>query len=205
MDKENNFKRELPEGYIVAKHIDARKGAFAIVFNIVGLAIMLAIIALGFLVRNLANIEIVGKPIDVIIAYGTLLIGYFAYIVLHELTHGAVYKMMTGEKLTFGITLTCAFCGVPNVFVSRKTALLSCAAPLTLFTVILLPLLILSIFFFPLFFMPLVILFAGHIGGCAGDMYVIILLLFKYKEKSTLVKDTGPEQFFCIQNNSQEV
>ena len=38
------------------------------------------------------------------------------YIILHELTHGAAYKILTHEKLTFGITLTCAFCGVPERF-----------------------------------------------------------------------------------------
>jgi len=198
MNKENNFKRELPDGYIVAKQIDATKGAFAVVFNIIAFVIMGAIIALGFGIRSLAGVELVGEPIDVIIAYGLLMVGFLAYIVLHELTHGFVYKAMTGEKLTFGITLTCAFCGVPNIYVSRKTALLASLAPLAIYTVILLPLTVLSLFYFPVYFIPLIILFAGHFGGCVGDMYVILLLLFKYKDESTLVRDTGPAQFFCV-------
>ena len=45
------------------------------------------------------------------------------YILLHELVHGAAYKLLTGRKLTFGLTLSVAYCGVPDIFVYRNAAL----------------------------------------------------------------------------------
>ena len=44
-----------------------------------------------------------------------------------------------------------------------------------------------------------------HIGGCVGDLHVAYLLDHQFKDNKTLIRDTGPEQFFYtytgIENN----
>ena len=119
-----------------------------------------------------------------------------AYVVLHELLHGLVFKLMTKQKLTFGLTLAAAYCGVPNIYVYRKTALLSLLAPFTVF---------LPVFLVPMFFLQNyldILLFAFmlgmHVGGCSGDLYDTFLFLFKYRDPSTLMHDTGPKQVIYV-------
>ncbi|MBQ0125833.1 MAG: hypothetical protein KBS59_05870, partial [Clostridiales bacterium] len=45
------------------------------------------------------------------------------------------------------------------------------------------------------------ILFASHVSGCVGDLYMTYLLLTKYKSKELLVRDTGPEQILYLKQN----
>ena len=121
-----------------------------------------------------------------------------AYIVLHELVHGAAYKALTGERLTFGMSWSCAFCGVPHIFTYRRTAIISTVAPLILFTLIFIPILGLLFHFSPLYFLIAAFIFGLHLGGCSGDVYVLYLLTVRFRNKKTLVRDTGPEQFFYV-------
>ena len=129
-----------------------------------------------------------------------LAFGFFAalmvYIVLHELVHGAAYKLLTGQKLTFGITLSVAFCGVPEIYVYRKASLISVLAPFVVFTVLSVILLIALpdpwIRFYVLVFLGL------HIGGCSGDLYNTWMYLTRFKDPRTLTRDTGPVQTFYI-------
>ncbi|MCQ3035784.1 MAG: DUF3267 domain-containing protein, partial [Bacilli bacterium] len=98
-------------------------------------------------------------------------------------------------------TLTVAFCGVPDLYVNKKTSLITTLAPLVVFTVVLLPFVILVKS--PLTYALISFLFAMHISGCIGDMYVALLLIFKF-DKNTIVNDTGPKQTFYIPKNENE-
>ena len=118
-----------------------------------------------------------------------------AYIILHELTHGAVYKALTKEKLRFGITWSAAFCGVPDIYTYRDTALKSLGAPLVLFSVILIPLLIWLYRVDAGWYLVAGVIFSLHISGCIGDLYMTALFLTKFKDPATLMRDTGPEQW----------
>jgi hypothetical protein len=122
----------------------------------------------------------------------------FLYIVLHELVHGAVYKVLTRQKLTFGMSWSCAFCGVPNIYTYRRSALLSAAAPLVIFTVLMLPVQVALFFVHPLFYWMMAFIFGIHLGGCCGDGFLILLLMVRFKDPRTLMRDTGPEQFICV-------
>ena len=133
-----------------------------------------------------------------IIAMMVFIVAMLAYIVLHELVHGIAYKWLTGEKLTFGISWSCAFCGVPNIYVKRRVALIACAAPLLVFSVIMLPLTVLLYFVDPLYYLLSALVFGLHLGGCGGDIYIILLMLFRYRNPETLVRDTGPEQTIYV-------
>ncbi len=195
-----SYENHLPEGYIQIKHINANDKKTGIVFNLAAIVIMAIIVAAAVLIAvfSTESLEITFNPIVSIVFIASLL----AYIVLHELVHGAVYKALTHRKLTFGVTLSCAFCGVPDIYTYRKTALLSLLAPFTVFTVLLIPLCAIMFFANTYAYIATALLLGIHIGGCSGDLYMTLLLLFKYRSKSILIKDTGPEQF--IYSNQTE-
>ncbi len=212
-----NFERELPEGYVLAKHIDAKRLSFGVIFNLIALVIWIAVTAVGVLIFRAAfsgepNENASISAISRLICNGILmgLIPTLAYIVLHELAHGWAYKRRTGEKLTFGLSWSCAFCGVPNIHVYRGSALLALLMPLAVFTPILIVLAALCLVMavrldgdfvsrlFSVMYFALVFVFGMHLGGSSGDGYVTLLLLSRYRDKRTLVRDTGPEQYIYV-------
>ena len=194
-----NFERELPDGYRVSLHINAKAAKFGIIFNAIALVILAVVMVLACLPLSGRWGEVFDvDPITMLIAYAVFIVADIAYIVLHELVHGAAYKLLTGEKLTFGMSWSCAYCGVPNIFVYRKAALIAVAAPLVLFTLIFLPLTVWLYFTSPIYYLIFAMTFGLHLGGCSGDCYVILLLLFKFKDERMLLRDTGPEQFFFL-------
>ena len=127
---------------------------------------------------------------------GILLAVMILYLVLHELTHGAAYKLLTGRRLTFGVSLTAAYCGVPDVYVYRKTALISLLAPFVVFDLVfvLLTLLLPD----PWYRLDAALMLALHVGGCSGDLYDTFLYLTKFRDPATLMRDTGPKQTFYV-------
>jgi len=183
-----NYYHELPEGYKAIKSIDAKDKKTIIWFNLVAI-IMMVIAALPFLVLKPVDMSNRDMYIPFVLIVS---IGMIAYIILHELTHGLIYKIYTKQKLTFGLTLFVAFCGVPNIYVSKKVSLVSVLAPFVLYSVILIPTLILMSANY--LYLAFIIIFAVHFGGCVGDLYVTNVLL-KLKGK-ILMNDTGPKQTF---------
>ena len=190
-----NYYNELPENYELVKTIDAKNAKTVIWMNVIGLAIFIVSIIPFLLLKeySLRNVE----PKDLLIFLGVYLILTVVYVIMHELTHGLVYKIMTKQKLTFGLTLSCAFCGVPKIFVTRKTALLAILAPFVLYTLVFVPILILM----PANMISLAILlvFGTHTCGCVGDLYGTIVLISLKGE--LLMNDTGPKQTFFVKNN----
>lgn len=185
---DRTFEKELPEGYKEIFTVDATDKKLGLWLNIAAVVIMLTLGIAGYLIIRPQNwYDNLSILRDVVV-----LLCMFAYIVLHELTHGAAYKLLTGEKLSYGFTATVAYCGVPNIFVYRKTALISLLAPFTVFSIVFLAAAVLI----PGEWNKLyaLILFAIHFGGCAGDLYDTYLFLFKFKDPATLMRDTGPKQ-----------
>ncbi len=183
------YEVELPEGYKPVKIVDAKDSKLIVVLNVITIVVTLGFIALSFAIIR-PSLEDGIPVVKLMLAVSAFLV----YIVLHELTHGLAYKILTGRKLTFGLTLSVAYCGVPDIYVYRRTALISLLAPLTVFSIL---------FLVPLFFLEnpwnkfvMLLLFSEHFGGCTGDIYDTLLLLFKYKDPATLMNDTGPKQTF---------
>ena len=200
--KEQNFERELPAGYRQAKYINAKDVKFGIIFNLIAMAVFaLVMVCAAVLLAIGGKLKVEALKLDglqFIIAYLVLFASVFGYIILHELVHGIAYKRLTGEKLTFGISWSCAFCGVPHIFTYRKAALVAVVSPFAFFTLLLIPLLAVLYFISPLYYLIVAIVFGLHLGGCSGDLYVLYLLTFKFKGAKTLMRDTGPEQFFYV-------
>ena len=195
------FEKEIPEGYERKKYINAKSAKFGIIFNLIAMVILALVMVIAFLpLRGMefsSMIESIGLT-AYMVSMLIFLAGMLGYIVLHELVHGAAYKKLTGEKLTFGMSWSCAFCGVPNIYVYRKASLISSAAPLVVFSIILGALTAILYFVSPWYYVLSAFVFGMHLGGCSGDMYVILLLLFKFKDETTLIRDTGPEQSFYV-------
>lgn len=200
-----NFEKELPEGYKQVLYINAKDVKFGILFNLIGLVIMAAVMALAILPLGLSgrlSFDIIEVGLSRMqISCLILLLSLLAYMVLHELIHGAAYKKLTGEKLTFGMSWSCAFCGVPNIFTYKRCALISVIAPFAIFSLIFVPLTVALYFVDPLYYLLSALLLGLHLGGCCGDLYISLLLLFRFKSKELLMRDTGPEQFFYLPEN----
>ena len=200
-----NYYVELPEGYEAVKVVDAKESKTSVLFTIGSL--VLAIIVLLPILFNIEGglsgfFQSVRQSKAPIFAWLVFLVSFIAYLVLHELTHGVAYKALTHQKLTFGFTLTVAFCGVPKIYVSRKTALISLAAPFVTFSLILIPLTIYLHSVNPVYFLFSGLLFACHFGGCVGDLYMMYLFLLKYRDPRTLMNDTGPRQTIYLPKES---
>lgn len=203
--KKQYHEKELPEGYKQALHIDAKDAKTGIIMNVASLLILGIVLAVAYIPLKFNNVDFsldifpTNGSMETPIAMLVFCIVLFAYVVMHELVHGIVYKCLTGEKLTFGISWSCAFCGVPHIYSYRKTAIISSAAPLVLFSVIFGAITISLFFVSPIYYLLSATIFGLHLGGCSGDMYIILMLL-KYKNPKVLMRDTGPEQFIYIPN-----
>ncbi len=194
--KKKNFERELPKGYREVYHINAKDKGTSVALSIASFAITAIVFILWMIPLFKSGIDLSNVPASTFfLFYGIFVVTMLLYIVLHEVAHGIVYKIMTGEKLTFGITPTVAFCGVPNVYTYRHCAIASLVTPLIAFTIIFLPIVIFFSFTNPLYYIGFSFIFSMHLGGCVGDGYMTYLLLTKFKNKDILMRDTGPEQF----------
>ena len=189
-----DFEFEVPEGYKEVYHIDASDKKTGIRLTLGAFAIVAAVIALLFVFADLKQLDRSRLMVYDI----TWIVLMLVYIVIHELTHGAVYKALTHQKLTFGITWSAAFCGVPNIYTYRRTALLSLVAPLTIWTIVLLPLTIWLRSVNMGWYLVCGLIFAVHISGCVGDMFVTWLFLSKFKDPRTLMRDSGPAQWIYV-------
>lgn len=201
--KNKNYETDLPRGYKEVLHIDAKNTKTGIVMNLVALLVLVVVIAVAYVPLSLNGTDLsfgefyAVDSIDRLIVMFVFCAVMFGYIVLHEHVHGIAYKILTGEKLTFGISWSCAFCGVPNIYTYRKTAIISSAAPLVVFSVIF-GLVTLALYFVsPVYYVLSAVVFGLHLGGCSGDMYIIFMLL-KHKNSKALMRDTGPEQFLYL-------
>lgn len=198
--KKDNFEKTLPEGYREIKHINAKSAKFGIIMNLIALGVLFAVMAVAALPLIISRRFVVTELTKTFwVPYIVFILAMAVYILLHEIVHGIAYKAMTGEKLTFGLSWSCAFCGVPDIYTYRKTALISVAAPLVIFTVILLPLAGALFYVDTVYYLITAFVFGLHLGGCSGDIYVIYLL-YKNNDPRLLMKDTGPEQTFYLPN-----
>lgn len=185
-----NYYTELPENYKVVKTIDAKNAKTVIWMNLVAIVLMVASILPFLLIKDFSLADV--QPKELLLGAIVLIVGMIGYIILHELVHGLVYKLMTKQKLTFGLTLSCAFCGVPNIYVTRKTALLAILAPFVVFSLIFIPVII--ILPANIINLALVIIFGVHFSGCVGDLYGTLVLISL--KGDILMNDTGPKQTF---------
>ena len=203
-----HFEEKLPENYRLVKTVDATKAPFAVVFNLLSLVMMVGAFAVLYFAFgtdvSLIKEQFLTLPdFTKILALLLLVVGFIVYIVLHELVHGVVYKAFTKRKLTFGVTMTCAYCGVPDVFVYRTASLCALLAPFVIFSIA---------FIVPMFFLQntvwfvfLAAIFSLHFGLCVNDLYIVLLYIFKFRNGKTLMRKTDSTlTFFLPYENATE-
>ncbi len=185
-----DYEPELPAGYESALTIDATNKKIALWMNLAALIPLIPALLLAL--RMIGNAGAVIPMQKMLLFIGAMLL----YIVLHELVHGAAYRMLTRRKLSFGLKLTCAYCGVPDIYCYRRTALISLLAPFTVFTIIFAAL---ALFLDDTILRAFsVVLLGMHLGGCSGDLYDTWLYLTRFRDPLTLMRDTGPAQTFYV-------
>lgn len=192
-----HYELTIPEEYKVDKVIDAKNPKTGVIMNLVALIIMAIICAIGIIIYIQVNdgfkFEVDENNFIALILY---FIGMFAVIIIHELIHGLFYKIFTKQKLTFGFTWSAAYCGVPHIYVRKTAMIITCIAPCVIISsTLLIPLILINN---TIYFLFILLLFALHFGGCCGDLYCILLFVFKYRKKDILVNDTGAKQTIYI-------
>jgi hypothetical protein len=191
------YEEKLPEGYSETLVVDANDKKLALRLQIAAGITAAALVNAFFFLYALPRLAEIAAGFSIMKCI-CFVLGYPFYVVLHELTHGLVYKLLTGKKLTFGFKPPSAYCGVLDVYTYRITSLLSLAAPFTVFSA-----LFISLFFLvgdPFSKTMIFILFALHISGCAGDLSGVGLYLFRFRSPTTLRKDFGPKQAYYIKD-----
>ncbi|MCF0117267.1 MAG: DUF3267 domain-containing protein [Bacilli bacterium] len=197
MNKNENFVTSIPDNYVLIKHINAKDNhktmLLLTIFSFIPMLIIEPI--LYFVAKKYFSLNIGENFVELLFVPIILLISLILYVILHELTHGVTYKIFTGAKLTYGFNLAVAFCGVPDIYVKRKTSMCALLAPFVIFSIILIPLTIILLFVNPLYALASGIVLSSHLGGCDGDLLWVYYYLIKYKNLNTLMRDTGPEQW----------
>lgn len=194
-----NYELELPEGYEAVKTIDAKTTKFTVIMNIAAIVIFVEVFALLCFLFHIENIwEEISESI-LNYQYWLFLASLILYMVFHELLHGLAYKLLTHQKLTFGFTWSVVYCGVPHIYVYRKTSLIALLTPFVVLTVVL----TISLFILQseISMIYCSALLAMHLSGCVGDLYDSLLFLFKYKDPSTLMNDNGPVQVIYVNSH----
>lgn len=188
-----NHEKELPSGYTEALHINALDKKLGLLLNVVALVITGIVVLVGLIPIFLGESLEYDSTKGMFACFGFAL-SIVIYMILHELVHGAAYKLLTHEKLSFGLSWSCAWCGVPNIYVYRRASLIALVAPLITFTALLVPVTVCLFFVDAYLYIVSLAVLGLHLGGCAGDIYMTLLLLTRYCDPAILVRDTGPEQ-----------
>ncbi len=207
MDKSKNYENSIPQDYVLVKYVDAKNDKKQIiVYTLLSFLPLLIILPVLILIARYCNGYNISDNFQDDFGFAFLItcVILIIYIVLHELVHGITYKIFTGAKLTYGLTLTVAFCGVPEIYVRKKASIASLVMPFFVFSVIFIALTIGLWFVSPLYGIFSGAVFAVHIGGCVGDLHWTLMYLTKFKHCNTLMRDTGPKQWLYIPQSEAE-
>ena len=92
------FEPTLPDGYREIFHIDATSKKAAILMNLAAVVLMILSVIVCVRLIHPSSFTFTAGP------WFLMLLILLAYMVAHELVHGAAYKLMTGQKLTYGFS-----------------------------------------------------------------------------------------------------
>ena len=177
----------LPEGYQEIMQINLQKDKqTAQKVNVIAGIIMIILLIIGHLIVPIKELFDKEQFDASMLRLGVLFLAYFAYIVLHELTHAVVMKAVGGGKVIFGFTGLYAFAGSREDYFDKTAYRCIALAPLVLWGIVFAVMIALvpRSWFWVVWFLQ-----AGNIGGAAGDVFVTVKLW--NKPASILVMDTG--------------
>ena len=177
----------LPDGYAGLCSIDLQKDKrLALLIN--GLALLIAL-PLVFLGNRIVPLRTRFSMDDgfgfYFLRLGMLTAGYAAYVVLHELVHGAAMKLCGTKKVRYGFCGMYAYAGSEDYY-SRGAYIFIALAPVVLFLAVfaVANLLVPLSWFWTIYLLQII-----NVSGAAGDIYVTCRFL--RMPKDILIKDVG--------------
>lgn len=179
--------RTLPAGYKEIYSIDLKKDKkAAVLVNVAAIVIaVLLCVPMHFYVPITTLYDMRDGLGDYIIRFITLFILMFAYMVLHELVHGAAMKICGTKKVKYGINGLYAFAGSEDYY-GKKAYIFIALAPVVLWGIVLA---VVNAFVPEAWFWVVYLLQVINLSGAAGDLFVTVK--FSRFAKDILVKDYG--------------
>ncbi len=183
MNNKHHAEITLPERYALRQTIDLAKNKKEMTtVTVLSVVLLAASFGLGFLLRSGASLRQL-SPSDA--SFWMLLLGYFAYLVLHEAVHGIAMWHFSRQKPSFGISLQYAYAGSKAYFY-RNAYLIIALAPLVVWSVVFITAALLAD---GAWFWVFWILQACNLSDAAGDLYVFWKV--RSLEPAILVQDDG--------------
>ena len=177
----------LPEGYREILSVDLQKNKkLAIGVNLAAAFIAAAMVVIGCFIQPITVLfDLSAGILPYLARFGVLVVAMYAYIVLHELTHGITMKAFGCPKVKYGFTGLYAYAG-SNAYFGKIPYLTVALAPVVVWGIViaLLTPVLPAAWFWVAYFVQIT-----NISGAAGDFYVT--LKFLRLPKSILVQDIG--------------
>ncbi len=177
----------LPDGYGEVMRIDLQKDRKdSIAVNVLAGVVMVAVLAVGAFIVPAGEILDLDFGSGLLLRFAVMIVGMLVYMVLHEMTHGAVMKAVGARKVRFGFTGMYAYAGSLEDYFDKGSYRLTALAPVVVWGIIfgVLAVVVPASWFWVIWFLQ-----AANIGGSMGDVYVTAKLW--KKPASILVRDTG--------------
>lgn len=184
---------ELPAGYEKVYEINLKVKKDLLVVTLLSFAIAVIVAVVGLLWHPFDSwlyYIINGENWERIVMIVIILAGMPIYLILHELTHGICFKLYSGRKPKYGLSLMYAYAKSDYYYNKRDYTVIGLAPVVIFFVVFLVLNLVLDVrWFYPVYILQLM-----NLSGAAGDLYVSTILI--KQKRSVLIYDTGDGMTF---------
>ncbi len=180
-------KSALPDGYQPYLTVDLQKNK-KLALSVSGVAILIIAtmaVPMSFVVPINSLFDLSQGLVNYILRFAVLVVGFIAYIILHEAVHSVAMKLCGTKKVKFGFTGLYAFTG-SNDYYDKASYIFIALSPVILWGIVLLiaNFLVPVSWFWVVYFIQII-----NVSGAVGDAYVTIK--FAKLPKDMLVQDSG--------------
>ncbi len=177
----------LPEGYKEIYALDIKKDKkLSLLINVIALIIAFAMaVPMNFHISILTMFNMDNGIGIYALRFAVFMLLSVAYIILHELVHGAAMKLCGTKKVKYGFTGLYAFAGSKDYY-DKKSYIFIALAPVVLWGAVIA---IINPFMPAEWFWVVYLIQISNISGAAGDMYVT--WKFSRMPKDILITDYG--------------
>ena len=189
---------DLPETYVEIEKVDFKEKKLALKINGLALIVMIlmAVVANHFV--PIFSLFIMEEGLLIyFLRTIVLLIGIFAYIILHEAVHGIFMKYYGKAKPDFGLTLMYAYAGSKAYF-CKKHYIIIALAPIVIWGVVLA---VANVLVPISWFWCIYCIQIMNISGAMGDLYMTWKL--QTMQKDILIQDSGVGMIIYAPNNNE--
>lgn len=189
---------QLPDGYREIYSVDLQKDKkLSLLVN--GLATLIGVllaVPMHFVVPISTLFDMSHGMGAYFLRFGVLMVAMVAYMVAHELVHGAAMKLCGTKRVKYGYTGLYAFAGSEDYY-DKAAYLFIALAPVVLWGIVLL---VLQFCVPTSWFWVVYLVQITNLSGAAGDYYVTVR--FSRLPKDILVRDSGVSM--CVYSNAEE-